>query len=61
MSPNGVSLLHKGGFPQYGAAGAAIPSRTQVLRLSHNSPSWQHFTRDPLLCSHSVYTHRLKK
>lgn len=58
-----VSLLHKGGFPLYGAAGADTPSRhgkkkygaenrrlSLSLRLPYNSPFWQHFTQGVLLC-----------
>ena len=33
----------------------------KALRLPYNSPFWQHFTQDFLLCSLSLYTTAKKK
>ena len=59
--PDRVSLLHKGGFPQYATAGAVTPSWNTFLRPSGNSPSQQHLTQGLLLCSRITIQHKEEK
>ena len=42
-------------FHQYGQR-VRISYRDNVLRLPDNSPFWQHFTQEALLCTTVLYT-----
>ena len=42
-------------------SGCGYPIADGVLRLSHNSPFWQHFTQGLLLCSEDTIHHWKKK